>query len=61
MPSARKPVPDFKSEAEERASGEEHDTADYLAWSQAGSPSFRISSCPLPQSPYGFRLSFSRT
>jgi len=35
MPSARKPVPKFKSEAEERAFWEEHDTADYLDWSQA--------------------------
>ena len=35
MPGARKPVPEFKSEAEERAFWEEHDTADYLDWSQA--------------------------
>jgi predicted DNA binding CopG/RHH family protein len=35
MPSARKPVPEFKSEAEERAFWEEHDTADYLDWSRA--------------------------
>jgi len=35
MPSARKPVPEFRSEAEERAFWEKHDTADYLDWSQA--------------------------
>jgi hypothetical protein len=35
MPRARKPVPKFKSEAEERAFWEEHDTADYLDWSRA--------------------------
>jgi predicted DNA binding CopG/RHH family protein len=35
MPSVRKPVPEFKSEAEERAFWEEHDTVDYLDWSQA--------------------------
>ena len=35
MPSARKPVPEFKSEAEERAFWEKHDTADYLDWSRA--------------------------
>ena len=35
MPSARKPVPDFKSEAEEHTFWEEHDTADYLDWSRA--------------------------
>ena len=35
MPSARKPVPEFRSEAEERAFWEEHDTADYLDWSRA--------------------------
>ena len=35
MPSARKAVPEFRSEAEERAFWEEHDTADYLDWSRA--------------------------
>ena len=35
MPSSRKPVPKFKSEADERAFWEEHDTADYLDWSRA--------------------------
>ena len=35
MPSARKPVPEFKSEAEERAFWEKHDTTDYLDWSRA--------------------------
>ena len=35
MPSARKPVPEFRSEAEERAFWEKHDTADYLDWSRA--------------------------
>ena len=30
-----KPVPRFKSEAEERAFWEVHDTADYLNWSRA--------------------------
>jgi predicted DNA binding CopG/RHH family protein len=35
MPSERKPVPGFKSEAEERAFWEKHDTADYFDWSRA--------------------------
>jgi predicted DNA binding CopG/RHH family protein len=35
MLSARKPIPKFKSEAEERAFREEHDTADNVDWSQA--------------------------
>ena len=35
MPSVRKPVPMFKSETEERAFWEKHDTADYLDWSRA--------------------------
>ncbi len=35
MPSARKAVPEFRSEAEERAFWEEHDSADYLDWSRA--------------------------
>jgi len=35
MPSGRKPVPEFKSEDEERAFWEKHDTADYVDWSRA--------------------------
>ena len=30
-----KPIPSFKSEADERAFWEEHDSADYLDWSKA--------------------------
>jgi len=32
---AVKPIPEFRSEAEERAFWERHDTADYVDWSQA--------------------------
>ncbi len=35
MPSERKSVPEFKSEAEESAFWEKHDTADYFGWSRA--------------------------
>jgi predicted DNA binding CopG/RHH family protein len=34
------PVPQFKSEAEERAFWEKHDSSDYLDWSQAQRPNF---------------------
>ena len=35
MSKRRKPVPSFKSEAEERAFWESHDSADYVDWSRA--------------------------
>ncbi len=35
MSRRRKPIPTFKSEAEERLFWESHDSADYLDWSQA--------------------------
>jgi len=35
-----KPIPEFKSEAEERAFWETHDSADYLDWKQATQISF---------------------
>ena len=31
------PIPSFKDEAEERAFGESHDTADYIDWGKATS------------------------
>ena len=34
-PSPRKPRPTFRSEAEERAFREEHDTVDFIDWSSA--------------------------
>lgn len=36
MNKKRKPVPVFKSEAEERAFWETHDSTDYVDWSKAG-------------------------
>jgi len=50
MPSVRKPVPEFKSEAEERAFWETHDTADYLDWSRAevvGFPNLKLSTATI--------------
>ena len=38
--SKLKKTPDFKTEAEEREFWESHDSADYLAWSQAQRASF---------------------
>jgi len=35
-----KPIPEFKSEVEERAFWETHDSADYLDWKQAKQVSF---------------------
>ena len=35
MSKKRKPVPVFKSEAEERAFWESHDSTDYVDWSKA--------------------------
>lgn len=35
MPSARRPLPEFKSEAEERTFWESHDTVDFFDWSKA--------------------------
>ncbi|MXX40627.1 MAG: hypothetical protein F4Y91_21935 [Gemmatimonadetes bacterium] len=35
MSKKRKPIPAFKSEAEERAFWESHDSTDYVDWSEA--------------------------
>lgn len=35
MNKSRKPIPDFKSEAEERRFWETHDSADYVDWNKA--------------------------
>ena len=35
MSRKRKPIPTFKSEAEEQAFWESHDSTDYVDWSQA--------------------------
>ncbi|WMT85959.1 BrnA antitoxin family protein [Pelagibacterium sp. 26DY04] len=35
MPKALKPIPEFASEAEERAFWQENDSAEYLDWSKA--------------------------
>ena len=35
MTKKRKPIPDFKSEAEERAFWEAHDSSDHVDWSKA--------------------------
>jgi predicted DNA binding CopG/RHH family protein len=35
MSKKRKPIPTFKSEAEERAFWESHDSSDYVDWSKA--------------------------
>lgn len=35
MARKRKPIPDFETEAEERAFWESHDSAEHLDWSQA--------------------------
>jgi predicted DNA binding CopG/RHH family protein len=40
MNKTQKKVPDFKSEAEERAFWESHDSSEYLDWSKARSVSF---------------------
>jgi predicted DNA binding CopG/RHH family protein len=55
MSKRRKTVPDFQSEAEERAFWESHDSSDYIDWSEAQSvslpnlkPSTRTISLRLP-------------
>ncbi len=35
MTKKRKPIPDFKSEVEERAFWETHDSSDYVGWNKA--------------------------
>ena len=35
MKKKRRPIPDFKSEAQEQAFWESHDSSDYVDWSQA--------------------------
>jgi len=50
MRSARKPVPEFKSEAEERTFWKTHDTADYLDWPRAevvGFPNLKLSTATI--------------
>lgn len=56
MSKPRKPIPDFASEAEERAFWEAHDSADYVDWSAAQrvvlpnlKPTTRTISLRLPQ------------
>lgn len=47
MASARRPVPEFRSETEERAFWDSHDTVDYVDWAQAvvaGFPNLKPSS-----------------
>ncbi|ACP22435.1 hypothetical protein NGR_b09820 (plasmid) [Sinorhizobium fredii NGR234] len=47
MIKARKPIPSFETEAEERAYWETHDSSDYVDWSKAASvrlPNLRPSS-----------------
>ena len=50
---AVKPIPEFGSEAEERAFWERHDTADYVDWNQARAGVFPTSSHPRRRSRYG--------
>ncbi len=61
MPSARKAVPEFRSEAEERPFGKS--TIVLTIWTGRGQrPScLRTSGRLLPRSRYGFRLSFLLT
>ena len=40
MNKKRKPIPAFKSEAEERAFWETHDSTDYVDWDKAGRARF---------------------
>jgi predicted DNA binding CopG/RHH family protein len=50
MPSARKPLPGFTSEAEERTFGESHDTVGFFDWSQAevvGFPNLKLSTATI--------------
>jgi predicted DNA binding CopG/RHH family protein len=47
VPSARRPVPKFHSETEERAFWDSHDTVDYVDWARAvvaGFPNLKPSS-----------------
>jgi len=50
MPSARRPLPEFKSEAEERTFWESHDTVDFFDWSRAevvGFPNLKLSTATI--------------
>ncbi len=50
MSSARKALPEFKSEAEERTFWETHDTADFVDWSRAevvGFPNLKLSTATI--------------
>ena len=50
MPRARRPLPEFKSEAEERTFWESHDTVDFFDWSQAeavGFPNLKLSTATI--------------
>ncbi|RFF30895.1 BrnA antitoxin family protein [Wenzhouxiangella sediminis] len=57
MPRHNKPLPEFKTEAEERAFWESHDSSEYVDWGQAQSvrmpnlkPSTKTISLRLPES-----------
>jgi predicted DNA binding CopG/RHH family protein len=50
MPSARRPLPEFKSEAEEHTFWESHDTVDFFDWSKAevvGFPNLKLSTATI--------------
>ena len=56
MPKQKKALPEFRTEAEERAFWEQHDSSDYVDWSQAKSvsmprlkPSTKTISLRLPE------------
>jgi len=56
MPKHKKALPEFRTEAEERAFWEQHDSSDYVDWSQAKSvsmprlkPSTKTISLRLPE------------
>jgi predicted DNA binding CopG/RHH family protein len=40
MNAPKKPLPEFKTETEERAFWESHDSSDYIDWNQAKAASF---------------------
>ena len=50
MPRARRPLPEFTSEEEERTFWESHDTVDFFDWSQAevvGFPNLKLSTATI--------------
>lgn len=40
MSAKRKPIPEFRNEAEERRFWERHDSSDYIDWTKAGRARF---------------------